>query len=69
MEFKNLTPEQQDKIKNAKTQEELDAILDEEGLELADEVLEGIAGGERPWICSRDWSCATQTIKPGPPIV
>ena len=40
----------------------------DEARELDDEMLDGIAGGEK-WACIRDWSCATQTIKPGPPIV
>ena len=69
MDFKDLTSGQQEKIKNAKTQEEQDAIFVEEGFELSDKMLKGIAGGEQPWICIRDWSCATQTIKPGTPIV
>ena len=69
MGFENLTPEQQEKIKSARTREELEAIAAEDGLELSDEELDGIAGGEQPWVCIRDWSCATQTIKPGPPIV
>ena len=69
MDFKDLTPEQQEKIKSAKTREELEAIAAEDGLELSDEALDGIAGGNEQWTCIRDWSCATQTIKPGPPIV
>ena len=69
MDFKDLTPEQQEKIKSAKTREELEAIAAEDGLELSDEALDGIAGGDGQWICIRDWSCSTQTIKPGPPIV
>ena len=69
MDFKDLTPEQQEKIKAAKSREELEAIAAEDGFELSDEALEAIAGGEHPWVCIRDWSCATQTIKPGPPIV
>lgn len=65
----NLSPEQQEKLKAAKSLEEMEQIAAEEGFELSDEALDGIAGGEQPWVCIRDWSCATQTIKPGPPIV
>lgn len=45
MEFKDLTPEQQNKVKSAESMEELAAIANEEGFELSDEMLEGIAGG------------------------
>ena len=57
-----------DKLKEAKSLEELKEIAAKEGYELSDEQLEGVAGGDT-WICIRDWSCSTQTIKPGPPIV
>ena len=45
MGFEDLTPEQIEKAKACKTAEELAAIAKEEGAELADEALEGIAGG------------------------
>jgi hypothetical protein len=45
MSFENLTPEQMEKAKACKTAEEIAAIASEEGVELADEMLEGIAGG------------------------
>ena len=56
-----------DKLKEAKSLEELKEIATEEGYELSDEKLEGVAGGEGPWICVRDWSCAQKTMDPGPP--
>ena len=58
-----------DKLKEAKSLEELKEIAAKEGYELSEEELEGIAGGDGPWICVRDWSCAQQTITPGPPTV
>lgn len=45
MDFDNLTEEQQERVRACKTQEELTALLAEEGLELADEALESLAGG------------------------
>lgn len=45
MDFNSLTPEQQEKVFNAKTPEEILALAKEEGYELSDEELEGIAGG------------------------
>ena len=59
-----------EKLKNANSLEELKEIAAKEGYELSDEQLEEVAGGgNETWMCIRDWSCATQTIKPGPPIV
>ena len=54
------------KLKEAKSLEELKEIAAKEGYELSDEQLEGIAGGVS---CPRDYSCITQTIKAGPPII
>ena len=45
MEISNLTPEQIEKAKACKTPEELLALAKEEGYELSEEELEGIAGG------------------------
>ena len=45
MDFKNLTPEQLEKAKACTTPEELLALAKEEGYELSEEQLEGIAGG------------------------
>ena len=45
MEFKDLTPEQQEKLKACKTPEELAALAEETGFELTGEQLEALAGG------------------------
>ena len=58
-----------EKLKKAKSLEELLDIADEEGYELSDEELEGIAGGEIPRICARDWGCPTQNMKPDPTVL
>lgn len=50
MEFKDLTPEQQEKVRACETPEDLMALAKEEGYELADEDLEGISGG---WECRK----------------
>ena len=47
MEFKDLkNPEVQEKLKSAKSFEELVALAKEEGLELSDEQIEAISGGD-----------------------
>ena len=51
MDFNNLTPEQMSKARNAKSPEELMALAKEEGIELSDEQLDAVAGGE-DWVCS-----------------
>lgn len=45
MDFKDITPEQREKIKACKTSEELVALAKEEGCELSDEQLDAISGG------------------------
>jgi hypothetical protein len=45
MEFKDLTPEQQEKARACKTPEELLALAKAEGYELSDTELEAVAGG------------------------
>ena len=46
MNFEELkNPELQEKLKSAKTPEEMLALAREEGFELTDEELEGISGG------------------------
>ncbi|MBE6471130.1 MAG: Nif11-like leader peptide family natural product precursor [Coriobacteriaceae bacterium] len=52
MEFKDLSPELQEKAKSAKSPQELLEMAKAEGYELTDEELEGVAGG---W-CS-DYVC------------
>lgn len=51
--FSNLTDEQKAKAKNCQTTEEFLALAKEEGVELTDEQLEGIAGGI-------EWSCLSK---------
>lgn len=48
MNFEDLTPEQQEKLKSAKTPEDILAIAKEEGYALSEDELAGIAGG-RSW--------------------
>ena len=45
MQFDNLTSELQEKAKACKNIDELVALAQEEGFELSDDDLEGIAGG------------------------
>lgn len=45
MNYEDLTPEQQEKLKAAKTPEEIIALAKEEGYDLSDEELEAISGG------------------------
>ena len=50
MNFEDLkNPEFQEKLKAAKTPYELADLAREEGVELSDEQLEAIAGGESEW--------------------
>ena len=46
MDFKDLTPEQQEKARACKNPDELVALAKSEGVELTDEQLELIAGGD-----------------------
>lgn len=50
MEFKDLSPELQEKAKNAASPEELITLAKAEGYELSDEELESVAGGA-DWLC------------------
>ena len=52
MDFKDLTPEQMEKAKACTSAEELIALAKTEGLELTDEQLEGIAGGDEWYNCT-----------------
>lgn len=45
MDFENLTEEQRQKARACRTTEEILALAKEEGMELTDEQLEGVAGG------------------------
>ena len=50
MGHENLSPEQQERARACESTEELAAIAEEGGLELSDEMLEGIAGGGKCWL-------------------
>ena len=50
MNFDNITPEQQERAKACKTTEELVALAEAEGIDLSDEQLEAVSGGDE-WIC------------------
>ena len=54
MDLGNLTPEQIEKAKACKTAEDLLTLAKEEGLELPEEQLESLAGGEG-WKAPDDW--------------
>jgi hypothetical protein len=53
MGFKSLSAEQKDKLKEAKSLEEIEEAIEEEGYELSDDQLDAIAGGE--FGCPRDY--------------
>ncbi len=46
MGYENLSPEQQERARACENPADLGALAAEEGLELSDEMLEDIAGGE-----------------------
>jgi|GEM_PF-2026411 hypothetical protein len=48
MGFENMTPEQREKARVARTPEELEALAEKEGLPLSDEQLEAASGGRYP---------------------
>ncbi len=65
MKFEDLTQEQRDKARACKTPEELLALAREEGMELSDAELNGIAGGSWGDTCWTDceeegYPCATK---------
>ena len=45
MTFQDLDPELQEKIKNCKTREEFDQLVEETGIELSEEMLDSLSGG------------------------
>ena len=62
MDFESLTEEQRQKARACRTTEEILALAKEEGVELTDEQLEGVAGGwggggedNCPDDCTRDF--------------
>lgn len=46
MDFKDLTPEQKEQIRECKTPEEIIALAKKEGYKLSDEEVESISGGK-----------------------
>ena len=48
--FENLTDEQKEKVKECKTEQELNDFIEKEGIELPDELLEAASGGFDPSI-------------------
>jgi len=57
MNFDELTPEQQEKVKACKSSDELLALAKEQGYELSDADLETIAGGRKWGEPCNDWIC------------
>ena len=57
MKFEDLTPEQKEKARAAKTPEEILALAKEEGFELSDDELEAISGGGMWDKCSYEDPC------------
>ena len=59
MNFEDLkNPELQEKLKSAKSVEDLVALAKAEGLELTDEQLEAVAGGENLWAETHPDDCS-----------
>ena len=61
MEFENLTEEQKAKVMACKTADELVALAKEEGVDLSDEQLDSIAGGDSFW-CPTATSCPNYEV-------
>ena len=55
MNFEDLTLEQQEKARACKTPEEVLALAKQEGYELSDAELDGIAGGAWKGCHDHDW--------------
>lgn len=62
MEFKDLTPELQEKARACKSTEELIALAEQEGYELGDDELAAISGGIE-WTC-KDQACSKYDPEP-----
>ena len=54
MDFNDISPELREKAKGCKTTEELVKLAKQEGIELSDEQIESISGGD--WTCWDDCS-------------
>ena len=61
MEFNDLTEEQKAKVMACKTAEELVALAKAEGVELSEEQLDAIAGGDSFW-CPTATSCPNYEV-------
>ena len=61
MEFDDLTDEQKARVKACKTADELIALAKAEGVELSDEQLNSIAGGDSFW-CPTATSCPNYEV-------
>ena len=69
MNFEDLSPELQEKLKAAKTEEELLAIIAAEGIDLSEDQLKAISGGmcriycfadaPQPCVCYDDYTTTT----------
>lgn len=66
MEFNDLSPEIQEKLKKAKTPEEIMALAMEEGYQLSESELDAIAGGLSwdPCACDGYKPCKARHSKP-----
>ena len=61
MEFEDLTDEQKARVMACKTADELVALAKAEGVELSDEQLDSIAGGDSFW-CPTATSCPNYEV-------
>ena len=61
MQFDDLTDEQKARVRACKTAEELVALAEAEGVELSDEQLQSIAGGDSFW-CPTATSCPNYEV-------
>ena len=61
MEFDDLTDEQKARVRACKTSDELVALAKAEGVELNDEQLDAIAGGDSFW-CPTATSCPNYEV-------
>ena len=61
MKFDDLTEEQKARVMACKTSEELIALAEAEGVELSDEELNSIAGGDSFW-CPTATSCPNYEV-------
>ena len=66
MEFKDLSEEQKRRARACSTPEEMLALAREEGYELSDQELEGVAGGSWscPDDCTTNYSCPSYYVCP-----